>query len=83
MHLFFAITKIGIGNAFGEPFWIVLKSFFCMLQPEKDAFATGSTAFQSLATRAWKNPWGSMVNGIPKWNYAPKGFRLQWITPLR
>jgi len=74
MHLFFAITKIGIGNAFGEPFWIVLKLVFCILQPEKTILPRVQRV-SALATMALEKPmraqWatefrnGTMLEGLP------------------
>jgi len=42
----------------------------------EDAFARGR-CISALATRGLEKAHWVHGNGIPKWNYAPKGFRLQ------
>jgi hypothetical protein len=58
--LFFAITKIGIGHAFGETFLDSFETRPVHLRPEKMLLRVGA-AFQAWLRGSGKSPWGSMV----------------------
>jgi hypothetical protein len=55
MHLFFAITKMGIGHVLGEPLFDSLEIRFPILQPEK-MILLRLDCVPALATMAGKNP---------------------------